>query len=404
MKKLIAMIITLALTVSLYGCTVPGVTPQPTEPSGTTEASSTPETDPSSAPTIAEYQFIGPMITVSMPVVTESVIAENNGTVLYYNQIQNVSLNTYIPEVSETITLDLLNKLDALSSAKASVKDAAKADYKNQSYWYPYRTSILYEPARLDTILVSFIGTEEIFDGTPRSATVKHSVTYDLTTGEILTLKSILHDDFSADSLSELIIEGLSEYDTESFFGDYKNIIHDMFSTNVPVDSWYFTDTGLTFFFNSYEIAPHSLGCVYSEIPYEKLLGILKEEFFPAERDMYTGSLKVATADLSAGTGLEQYSRFAELNMAESSQQVVLSTDGSVTDLRIYTGSKSTNSGEFIRTAIIFSAYGIGPDDAIVIHADAALIADTLAVSYVSDGETVFVTFRLTEDGALTIE
>ena len=404
MKKYLLIILLIMLTISLVGCFAFGNDPETTAPviSDPTTFPSTSTTAPSSIQD-PDNQFTGPLIAVSMPLVTEKIQASTGNTILFYNRFQNVSLNIDTPEANQRITLDLLNRLDAMSSVKSDVYESAKQDYKEQPYWYPYRTSIIYEPARLDSNLLSMIGTEEIFDGTPRSATVKRSVTYDLISGETITLKSILLEDFSADSLSELIIEGLSSYTSDSLFGDYKEIIHDMFNTNVPVDSWYFSETGLVFFFNPYEIAPHSLGTVYSEIPYERLLGVVREAFFPTEKDQYTGNIQVSTTDISSGTSLDQFSRIAELNLSDSKQQVIISCEGSVTDLRIYMGTMGSNGLSFTTDAIIFSATGLSSDDAIVIHADTATVTEYLAVSYVSQGQTVFQTFALNKDGALTL-
>ena len=50
---------------------------------------------------------------------------------------------------------------------------------------------------------------------------------------------------------------------------------------HVSSASWYFSDTGMHFYFSPYEIAPYVVGEVDIEIPYAELRGILKEEYFP---------------------------------------------------------------------------------------------------------------------------
>lgn len=402
MNKLLAMILCITLMLSLSGCVVSG------DQSNTTGTESVPtssitESVPTGTTEGTTNIYEGPMQAISMPLVTQEQFADGSDVVIYRNQFQNVSLLLEDEEPGQAIMLDLLNRLDALSGSTIDVSAAAKNDYRGQQYWYPYFTSVTYEPTRIDSTILSFIGTEQIFDGTPGSTTIHLSVNYDLSTGEEISLKTILLEDYSADTLCEMIIEGLASYDKDSFFSDYKLIIDDMFSTNTPVDTWFFTDTGLTFFFNPYEIAPQSLGTVYSEIPYETLLGLVKEEYFPEEQLQYKGTIKAEVINLSSGNALDSFSRFADVDMAETREQILLSVDGSVTNLRILVGSKNDDGTVFTKECTVFSCAGMGPNDAVILHLDPASAADQLALEYISDGQLVQMMLRLNSDGSLTL-
>ncbi len=402
MKRKLSLLLCMFMIFVLFGCDSSSPeesSTQQTDPPITTVPSIPETTAPTTVPEPGENVYDAPLLSISMPIVTEDKTAESSDTVIFRKRFQNVSLTFDGSRVSEKIMIDLLNRLDSLSKTAEEVYAAAQNDYKGQDDWYHYYTSVVYEPTRVDQTLLSFYGTEEIFDGTPRSSTVNVSVTYDLFTGEEITLKSVLREDFSADTLCELIVEGLSDYSDDSLFENYEKLISDMFTRNVPMDSWYFSETGLCFFFNPYEIAPLSMGTVRSEVPYSYLLGILKERYFPNEDILYSGTISAAPIDLSSPTALETVNRFTELKIGDDAGQILLQSIGSVTDVRIYTGSMGSDGQTFYKGTAIFAGEGLGPNDGIVIHLGSNLNSNTLAVEYRSNGQTNLMLIHLNDDG-----
>lgn len=403
MKKLLSLLLCMVMIFTLFGCDTSdpeSSTDHQTDPPPSTTLTPPETAAPTTEPDSGDNIYDAPLVSLSMPIVTENKTAEGLDVVIFSKRFQNVSLTVDGSDVSETVMLDLLNRLDSLSKTAEEVYVAAQNDYKGQDDWYHYYTSVVYEPTRVDQTLLSFYGTEEIFDGTPRSSTVNVSVTYDLFTGEEITLKSVLREDFSADTLCELIVEGLSDYSEDSLFENYEKLIGDMFSRNVPMDSWYFSETGLCFFFNPYEIAPLSMGTVCSEVPYSYLLGIIKERYFPEEEILYSGTMTAIPIDLSSPTALDNVNRFTELHIGENAGQILLQSIGSVTDVRIYTGSMGSDGQTFYKGTAIFAGEGLGPNDGIIIHLGANLNSNTLAIEYRSNGQTNLMLLHLNDDGS----
>ena len=379
MKKLT--LLSIVLCTALLVCACSGA---PQETTATTAPASQPtETEPATTAgqPVAEYE--APLTSVALPAITEESYTDD-GKLLSYYTYQNVSVMLPDADIAEVITLDLLNRIDTTTAAGEAVHTTAAAAYNGDANWSPYFYVVSYTPTRMDQNALSFYGVEASFDGSPRSMQANLSVNYDLTTGHALSLKAIMHEEYSADALCELIIEALTVYDEESLFFDYADLIRERFSTNVPVESWYFSSKGLCFFFAPYEIAPNSMGTVVAEIPYEKLSGLMKDQFFPAEKLNYVGTVQVQPlgSDL---TILDNYSQFAELELVKGKDQLLLSVDGSVSNLQVFSIAQEDLS--IMTDRLLFAAAGMGSTDALIMELDAEL-SQVFLITYESDGAT----------------
>lgn len=382
MKRLTILLICSCITLCFAACTdntvVPTTSLHTTAPSYET---STPTTVENST---AEYE--GPLASVSMPVITEVKYSESNIPISYYSY-QNISVILPDADVAESITLDMLNRIDATVAAADNIHTAAQAAYTGQADWNPYFYTITHKVTRLDQNVLSFYGNETSFDGSPRSATASISANYDLTTGTPLSLGAIFYEDYSADAICDLIIEGLSSYSEGELFSDYTDIIHQMFSTNTPVESWYFSDTGLCFYFAPYEISAFASGTIISEIPYDKLSGLLNDVYFPVEELVYSGTVKFEPITSENISTLDDFSQFGEVVLEEGSEKLLICVDGSVSDLRISLKQDDHHNAE----TMVFSSSGLGSTDAILVEAPAETFSN-LVISYRSNGELVSIT------------
>jgi hypothetical protein len=280
--------------------------------------------------------------------------------------------------------------VDYESAAVKGVISDAQAAYDASDEWAPFTFNTFFAPVRFDEGILSLLGSHSLYSGSPRSSASGISVTYDLLTGRQLSLRDILVADYSADALSQLItasLEPLSEQ--EMLFSDYAYVISEMFSTNIPVDSWYLSDSGLCFYFAPYEIAPYSSGTITAEVPYTSLNGLLKDAYFPAEVSEFTGTpyvLQFQDADLEA------FEQFAEVVLDRNGQQYLLHTDGCLQDLRIQLGYRM-DDGSFIEEATVFTAPALCKGDGIVIHATADTV-QSLRITYNNSGETTVLDFH----------
>ena len=352
----------------------------------------TKQTDTSTIPTettVSTYPvvtFDAPLLAISAPVVAEEYRTED-GTILFTYAYQEISLILEDPQVADAVMIDYLNLIDyENSSAQGTLADAKEA-YTDETDWVPYSFSMLFSPARFDQSILSLYGTQALYNGNPRATTANTAVTYDLLTGHQLELKDVLVDDFSADALCELISDALSEMESQGMlYSDYAYVISELFSTNRPVENWYFSRDGLCFFFAPYEIAPYSAGTVVAQIPYSELTALLKGPYFPAETVELSGT--VCFEEFQA-VDTAQFSQFAELVMDKDGTKYLLYTDGCLQNVRITTGSWF-DTETFLEDATVFAAATLCADDALMLQ----FSPDTtqgLCLIYESAGQTVYL-------------
>ena len=396
MKKILSMFTCCCIIFALAACSQEAA---PTQQPTTTQAPTTEATVPTTLATeptapISTAVYSAPLAYVSMPPITEAEVSGN--TTLSYYAYPAMSVVLPDADVAEVVKLDLLNRIDATTQTAQTVHAAAKKDYSGQSDWYNYYMDVSYEVKRLDQNVLSVFGTEAAFDGSPNSTTIGVSANYDLSTGASLSLKSILFPDFSADILADLIVDGLNNYDETTLLPGYKEVIDQMFSTNVPVESWYFDNTGLCFYFAPYEIAPHSMGIIYSHVPYSSLSGLMKEAYFPMEDLAYSGNVEITSMNKLENNVLDAFDQFGELTIGEGGNKFLLTTNGSVLNLQIYEAYESFDGGNIIPSKMLFASAGMGPTHAVIL--DIPTETSLLYITYESNGETVSTKFFVSKE------
>lgn len=367
MKHILAFVLCLCLC--LCACTTQPDTWQTqttTQPSDTNSTSISGDDEP--------IAYTEQLIAVSIPMITENTLADD-GTCIFTYSCQDITLTMDDPVVAEQITDDFLHRNDFSASAQ-SIQDAAKAAYSGQQDWTAYSCSVIYNPIRLDQSILSFYGTEVVYNGGPRSSSNNISVTYDLNSGEALSLREILVTGYSAEDLVNRILAALEDLSKKGvLFADYEYIISDLFSTNTPMERWFFSDAGLCFYFTPYEIAPYNAGTVIAEVPYGQLIGILKDAYFPAEQVCFEGTM---TAVNAGSTDLQAYNRFTEVILDNQGAEYVIAPKGTALNVRLQLGQ--WNDG-FTPSYTVYAATGITDGDAILLQLPKEQ-AGSLAISY----------------------
>lgn len=385
MKKFIIILLSITLLIYAPGCTKePSVSttestksdPIQTQPTETTQ-----ETYPSALPDL-------PLLTFSAPVQTLGHYADDGTHLLTYSY-QDFSLILEDPQIADAVVIDLLNHVDYENSDVRRVLSDAQAAYDAGGEWTPFVYSTRFSPERFDRGILSLCGTHALYTGSPRPTTAIVSITYDLLSGRQLSLQDILAADYSADTLSQLITASLSSLSEQGMlFSDYAYVVSELFNTNQPVDSWYLSEYGLCFYFAPYEIAPYSSGTITAEVPYSALVGLLKEEYFPAEAENLTGNVYILPFN---DADPEQFDQFAELVMDEDGQRYLLYTDQCLQDLRIELGYWVADGG-FISEATVFTSPALCSGNGIVIHASADTV-QALRLTYNNSSEVTVLDF-----------
>lgn len=372
MKKLICLILCICLAIPFLGCGKIGN--DDTTPSEST-GNSAKETSG-----IDQTPIDTTLLAVSVPSVTEEIVAED-GTVLFQYTYQDMSLILEKPDVADKIILDFYNRVDGtLDAANATGASAEKA-YTGAGNWVPYLYHITYSPTRIDHNVLSLFGNNVIFNGATHPDRTCVSASYDLKTGDVLTLASIMRATAKVSSFCDLVLEGLSKMaEGDYLYGNYKQTVQNRFAIDASGDeAWYFTQTGLCFYFAPYEIAPYSSGVITVEIPYEKLGDLLHEDYLPAKRNPTQGNITVKPFDPAVMGNLLS----AEIVTNRDGEMYMVQAENAVQDIRITLTDKTNNY-------TIFAAYGLAPGNGIMIQADQTQL-QRMKLSYKSGGETVSI-------------
>lgn len=375
MKNILLVFLAFCLLLSFAGCSLPEV-----ERNQNTTVAATVETEiPTTEETIEVFEQ-KPMIAVSLPVVEQEETSED-GTVIFRYSYRNMSLIVPDPEVADKVILDYLNRIDHTTVLAQQISEAAKTAYSGNSQWTPYLCQIGYDPMRIDAGILSLFGSYTEYSGTPHPEKSYLSINYDLLTGNVLNLDDILTADFATDTLYQYVIDILSaQKDENNLYNGFETIVQERFHSEQASDMcWYFSQTGLCFYFSPYEIAPYASGVITAEIPYEKLTGILNDAYFPSEFECGSNDILQETFNENA---LDKFTQFSEVILDDSGNKILLYTEGVISHIQIEVGYWNTDNTEFTPEYTVFSAYSLTPGDAIMVESKATKKMPNLRLSY----------------------
>lgn len=386
MKKLICLFAAFILLFTLAGCGKPSG-------DGTTGTTTAPTEDPTG--TASHVPDQEPMYAVSVPAVSEAVTAED-GTVIFTYTHQSMMLTLPDPDVADKVIIDFLGRIDSTRSTADATLASAKAAYSGSSNWMPYLCSITYSPTRIDQGVLSLFGSNITHSGTSHPERVYVSASYDLVTGDVLTLGSIMSVQATTEDFCQLTLEALAEMKEDKYlYEGYEATVRQRFQRVESQDQdWYFTQTGLCFYFAPYEIAGYSSGVIVAEIPYDKLAGLLYDGYFPAERDTASGTVQASQLD---AIDLEDFTQITEAIIDPDGEMVFLYTDGLVWDVHIQVGTWDATGTEFTPTYTALLSHALSPGDAAMVQTLFSDTEPTLRLTYTTGGESV--TYYLSQSG-----
>ena len=282
MKKLLSTLLALSLALSLGAC---AVKVDPSEP----------DAPKPSQPETPELTFA-----VGTPLTHESTYTADDGTLLLHTnyELPQLELRTadgalYEPgaaatqsatvAVRDAFNAEMERCYAAVLSNESELAQEARDHYGSDSMSFEY---IYYEDELLGEVvyqtdgLISVLANAYAFYGGAHPNTSTLTWSFDLTTGEFLTLDG-LDAQPSTDSalgeslthtlamavLEQIDAQGLSEY----YFEDYASYIFDL-AANA---SFYFNDKGIVIVFDPAVIAPYAASAQKFEIPYSRFYNAL---------------------------------------------------------------------------------------------------------------------------------
>lgn len=381
MKKIITFLLSLVMCLTLFACGRTTVEPPATSGPTDNNSNSSNQNDQQQKPTTETKlpEEDKSLVAVSVPAKTENLTAED-GTVLFQYTYQSLSMVLNKPAVADKVIVDFLNRVDVSHTAAQSVADMAKTAYNGDKNWIPYVYNLTYRPTRVDHKVLSLFGNNVIFTGASHPERTCVAANYDLTSGDVLTLASIMTKDAKTDDFCKLVLDALSpRAEGDYLYENYAQTVKQRFSGDASRDeSWYFTATGICFYFVPYEIAPYTSGVIHVEIPYEKLDGILYSAYLPAQRESANGSISVTDF---TNVDMKKFSHIAELIVNTNGKMYMLHTDKDVHDIEI---SVTDPTG----TYTVFAAYGLTDGDGIMVQANESLLKN-MELRYISGGQII---------------
>ena len=380
MKKKLSFLIAIALVLS--GCGAAETDVESTI-STTEHATIAPITEATELQTESQSNITAaaPMITVSVPVISSDTSA-SDGTVIFRAVTQNMQLVMQDPDVADRIIVDFLNRIDQVAATHEETVQQAKSAYLPSDSWVPYLSSITYAPQRIDQSVLSLYGNNVHYTGSAHAIVAPCAANYNVITGDVLTLGSIITDENALAQLCDLTIQSLTDVKEEKYLYDgFEDMVRNRFGTDESYDeNWYFSTNGLCFYFDPYSIAPYSSGIVVAEIPYEALPGIIDDAFFPPEQEDHSGKIMIANA---TEVDMSQFARISEVVLKPEAPMYVVYTDTSVQNVRI-----TMTDAELGNSYTVFAAQFLSTGDAVVVQTNANLF-HRLDIIYQSDGQTV---------------
>ena len=375
MKKLICLLLAVCIAISLCGCFGKNKTHQ--DPTVATDNQNGQQNSG-----FDNESFDNTLFAVSVPTMTEAT-KDEDGSVVFEYTYQHMSLVHSKPDVADKIILDFLNRVDSTRSQAESVAQSAKSAYAaSGNNWIAYLYQLEYSPARIDSKVLSLFGNNVVFSGTGHPERTCVSASYDMHTGDVLTLASIMSKDATSESFCNLVMEYLATKEKELYlYKAYKDTVQQRFNADSSTDeAWYFTQNGLCFYFAPYEIAPYSSGVITVEIPYSKLSGLLHEAYLPATRPNAQGMVSISSFE---DIKLEDFSHIAELVTSNEGQMYMAQTLGTVYNISI---SYYGDTGNYT----IFTANILAEGNGIAIKATDEQLAK-MKMTYKSGTETITI-------------
>lgn len=393
MQRITTIVLCVLLILSMSAC----------QPSKNPSVETTPGPSVPSTPTEnAEDAPLHTFYALSVPDEIEYLHHEN-GTVIFEYAYQHIQMHIADQNVADKITLDFLNRVDSTRENAEMIAQLAQANYDSSANWSPYKYHIYYSPTRVDQGIISLFGTRTTYTGGMHPEQSCLSVSYDAANGDYLTLGSILNHVDNKEDLCDLVLEKLDEVDYQySLFDGYENVVEERFMADESTDeAFYFTNSGLCFYFTPYELAPFSTGIITIEIPYSELPGILNDAYFPDEYQPSTGTLIVESID-QPDTGT--FAQLMEVVIHPQGEQVLLYSDKTIRNLTITHGSWTPDGLYYLPDYVIFSATGVSADKAIAIRLSIPEILPNLMVSYETmNGTENFYISKNGENGSIQL-
>lgn len=306
-----------------------------------------------------------PLVWAAFSRLTDGVTADN-GTKLFTCQGYLPSFRTQDPDTDRWLEEQVSNAAKQTLYSVEDTRNQATADYASRGddasasfYAYSYYSSVSTE--RMDTRVLSVLQINSTYSGGAHPNYAQIAYNMDLKRQIQLSLADVLQAGKEQDVLKRVLGElerRLSDLENFGLFTDYRSTVESYFEEQELTPYWYFTSSGMTIYFNCYDIAPYAAGIIKVELPYDSLHDILKAEYFPEKKAPEEGS---ATLPETPGE------RFT-LPVESEGEPFYISANGILYDVKIHKISGWLNNDVPLVGQIIFAANRLTSCEAIELN------------------------------------
>lgn len=319
-------------------------------------------------------------------------LKSDDGTTYYRQSLGTATVRSKDERAAERINSSL---------AELYVKFGADAEYtrrvaEDQTDGEQIALSYYCAPSvtRCDTRVLSAVFDVSQDIGGIHADSTRTSRSYNADNGSLLTLADIAKNEEQLKTFIKNYVIGLAAGDdykeggVSILFDDFESTINDLVDAGA---NWYFSDGGLVFYANPYDIAPYSRGVLLFEIPYSALEEFIDEGFMPVE---YEGENGMLLADDGDKLDRSSLNILGTVTVDEDGQSVVLSAEETVYNVKIYTSGRMLWQRNYLTTGEGVEVKSFIPD-----------AQPSIAVSYeLADGtEIVRGIFQSGKDGSILL-
>ncbi len=167
------------------------------------------------------------------------------------------------------------DELSGYAAQDAAVESSYLSSLGSGEYAYSVFETL--EVARSDSRVLSLLKMNSQYTGGAHGDYGYTGIVFDSQTGKLLALEDILQDagGFQEKATAAILVR-LEESYGDGLFPEYADTVEEMWE-NGP--KWYLDVSGITFFFDPYEIGPYAMGVASVTLPYGEFAEYLKTEY-----------------------------------------------------------------------------------------------------------------------------
>jgi hypothetical protein len=180
------------------------------------------------------------------------------------------------------------------SGGVEEMTELAKMDWR-ESWFTCYALERKVTVARVDDAVASFRYEDYAFNGGVHGNTYEYGMTYDMVSGEHMTLASLTEDEAGLKLVCRqhlLDVMGAEDFPgRENLMDGYEQQLDSV------MKNWVLTHEGLQFIAQPYIISTYAMGTLRITVPYEKIAHVLLEKWLPVEKGHGGGTVSVTQVD-----------------------------------------------------------------------------------------------------------